>query len=71
MNLPLMWLGIGYAPICLASDGLPTFLSSAYGHSQPLPMNEPTLALGEDERLLRVRLVAGLVRPGERRRRST
>jgi hypothetical protein len=27
------------------SEGLPTFASRAYGHSQPLPMNEPTLPL--------------------------
>src|SRR5204863_2314389 len=45
MNLPAMWLGIGYAPITFASDGLPSFSSRAYGHSQPLPMNEPTLPL--------------------------
>src|SRR5919204_5298682 len=42
MYLPLMWLGLGYAPTSGASDGLPTFASSAYGHSQPLPMNSPT-----------------------------
>src|SRR5688572_204389 len=42
MNLPLTWLGIGYAPILLAREGLPTLGSSAYGHSQPFPMNEPT-----------------------------
>src|SRR5256885_10973944 len=45
MNLPAMWLGIGYAFIESDNDGLPTFVSSAYGHSQPFPMNEPTLPL--------------------------
>src|SRR5437660_6840781 len=43
MNLPFTWLGIGYAPTTGASAGFPTLSSSAYGHSQPLPMNEPTL----------------------------
>src|SRR5207302_2784494 len=43
MYLPAMWLGIGYAPIAGASAGLPSFGSSAYGHSQPLPMNDATL----------------------------
>src|SRR5215211_641002 len=42
MYLPAMWLGIGYAPIFFASEGLPSFSSSAYGHSQPLPIIEPT-----------------------------
>ncbi len=27
--------------------GFPTFGSSAYGHSHPLPMNEPTLPLAK------------------------
>src|SRR4051812_46169330 len=45
MNLPGVWLGIGYAPITGARAGFPSFSSSAYGHSQPLPMNEPTLPL--------------------------
>src|SRR3954464_3024534 len=45
MNLPGVWLGIGYAFIELAGPGFPSFSSSAYGHSQPLPMNEPTLPL--------------------------
>src|SRR6266542_3744902 len=43
MNFPLTWLGIGYAPTTGARAGFPSFSSSAYGHSQPLPMNEPTL----------------------------
>src|SRR5215212_7296828 len=43
MYLPFVWLGIGYAPIEFFSAGLPSFGSSAYGHSHPLPMNEPTL----------------------------
>src|SRR4029079_19661604 len=43
MNLPGVWLRIGYAFIEVASDGLPSLSSSAYGHSQPLPTNEPTL----------------------------
>src|SRR4029453_9544175 len=43
MNLPGVWLGIGYAPITGASAGLPSFWSSAYGHSHPFPKNEPTL----------------------------
>jgi hypothetical protein len=43
MNLPAMWLGIGYAPITGARAGLPSFSSNAYGHSQPFPMNEATL----------------------------
>ena len=47
MYWPLMWLGIGYAPMCPARAGLPSFGSSAYGHSQPLPMNEPTLPLAK------------------------
>src|SRR5919204_258225 len=47
MNRPLTWLGIGYAPTIGARDGLPTFSSRAYGHSQPLPMNEPTLPLAK------------------------
>src|SRR5215208_7423501 len=34
---------MGYAPTTGAREGFPTFSSSAYGHSQPLPMNEPTL----------------------------
>src|SRR5439155_14322823 len=42
MNLPAMWLGIGYAPITEARDGLPSFSSSAYAHSQPVPMTEAT-----------------------------
>src|SRR5690242_9884680 len=45
MYLPRVWLGIGYAFIEPASDGLPTLSSSAYGHSQPLPTNEPTCPL--------------------------
>src|SRR5438093_3803395 len=45
--LPLRWLGIGYAPTTGARAGLPTFSSSAYGHSQPLPMNDPTLPLAK------------------------
>ena len=47
MNLPLTRLGIGYAPILEAREGLPTFLSSAFGHSQPLPMKEPTRPLAK------------------------
>src|SRR3954470_9255886 len=43
MNLPGVWLGIGWAPTTSARPGFPSFSSSAYGHSQPLPMNEPTL----------------------------
>src|SRR3954471_16641089 len=43
MNLPFEWLGMGYAFIELDRAGLPSFSSSAYGHSQPLPTNEPTL----------------------------
>src|SRR5256884_4568278 len=43
MIFPGMWLGIGYAPTTGASDGSPSFAANAYGHSQPLPMNEPTL----------------------------
>src|SRR3954465_6761213 len=42
MILPGVWLGIRYAPTTGASAGFPSFSSSAYGHSQPLPMNEPT-----------------------------
>ena len=42
MYRPLTWLGIGYAPILPSRPGFPTFGSSAYGHSHPLPMNEPT-----------------------------
>src|SRR5207249_10532615 len=45
MILPGVWLGIGYAPTTGASAGSPSFSSSAYGHSQPLPMNQPTLPL--------------------------
>src|SRR2546423_14577643 len=47
MNLPATWLGIGYAPTTGSSAGLPTLASSAYGHSQPLPMNDPTLPLAK------------------------
>ena len=32
---------------CPSSAGFPSFGSSAYGHSQPLPMNEPTLPLAK------------------------
>src|SRR5690349_2642559 len=32
MIRPLMWLGIGYAPMSGARSGFPTFVSSAYGH---------------------------------------
>src|SRR4051794_40713124 len=45
MALPLMWLGIGNAPMTGARFGFPSFVSSAYGHSHPLPTNEPTLPL--------------------------
>src|SRR6266542_3785435 len=47
MNFPLTWLGIGYAPTTGARAGFPSFSSSAYGHSQPLPMKEPTLPLAK------------------------
>src|SRR6266511_154886 len=47
MNLPLTWLAMGYAPTTGARSGLPTFSSRAYGHSQPFPMNEPTLPLAK------------------------
>src|SRR5438132_12953158 len=47
MNRPLMWLGIGYAPMSGASDGLPLSLFNAYGHSQPLPMNAATCPLAK------------------------
>src|SRR3954463_5289687 len=47
MNFPLVWLGIGYAFSDDAGPGLPIFSSSAYGHPQPLPMNEPTLPLAK------------------------
>src|SRR5262245_59669714 len=42
MNRPLMWLGIGYAPIFFSSDfgAAPPAGLKTYGHSQPLPMNE-------------------------------
>src|SRR5919197_39025 len=42
ISLPLTWLGIGYAPKTEARSGFPESLLSAYGHSQPLPMNDPT-----------------------------
>src|SRR4051812_8210578 len=42
MNLPFVWLGIGYALIESFKPGFPSFGSSAYGHSHPLPMNWPT-----------------------------
>src|SRR5213595_3223552 len=45
MDLPLTWLGIGYAPMTGARAGFPSLVSSAYGHSQPFPRNEPTLPL--------------------------
>src|SRR5919202_5786620 len=45
ISFPLTWLGIGYAPICGASAGLPVSLFSANGHSQPLPMNDATWPL--------------------------
>src|SRR5437660_9410069 len=42
MKRPLTRLGIGYAPTSGARLGFPTLGSSAYGHSQPLPMKSPT-----------------------------
>src|SRR3954447_6866577 len=42
MYLPFVWLGIGNAVIESFSAGFPSFGSSAYGHSQPLPINWPT-----------------------------
>src|ERR1051326_3037742 len=47
ISLPLTWLGIGYAPTTSARAGLPESLFSAYGHSQPLPMNDPTCPLAK------------------------
>src|SRR5438132_3100319 len=47
ISLPLMRLGIGYAPMTGARSGLPESLFSANGHSQPLPMNEATWPLAK------------------------
>ena len=47
MYWPLTRLGMGYAPILPALAGFPSFGSSEYGHSHPLPMNEPTLPLAK------------------------
>src|SRR5439155_17008258 len=47
ISLPLTWLGIGYAPTTFARSGFPESLFNAYGHSQPLPMNEATWPLAK------------------------